>query len=395
MQLPAQQSDTLQLLNNKYIEHEATIALDSMYNFNFKAAALRFYWLRQAYPEHPMPYFLFALGAWWRMMPDTDVRRHDKTFLRYMDTSIHKAKQLMDEGVRTEGAFFLSAAYAFLARFYGEQEAWLKAAWAGRNALQYLEISQEKKYLSAELLLGDAIYNYYSIWIRENYPQLKLLLSFFKKGDQPLGLKQLDHVAKHAFYVRIEAQYFLMRILNEETERKSEALHIASYLHQKYPNNAYFHRYYARMLYEVGSYSACKLACESIFARIQAEDVGYEGNSGRYCSFFLGWIHQVVRHEPQAAKRYYTRGLRYAKQVGAAQMGYTLYSLLALGDIAVKEKRYERAAACYEKVISLAEQRNNARKQAKLKLKELREQHKAEIKARRRRKRQRTARQRG
>ena len=360
--LSAQKKDTLLLLSNKGVEVQATAALDSMYNFNFRASSKRFYWLRQSYSSHPLPYLLFAMSAWWRIMPNTEERIYDNTFLCYIDSTIRTSEKLIKEDFHTEGAFFLSSAYAFLARFYGEREAWLKAAWAGRNALQYLKISQEKKYLSVELLLGDAIFNYYYVWLKENYPHLRPLLSFFKKGNKELGLRQIDYVAKNAFYTRIEAQTLLMHILNEENKNKTEALHIASYLHKKYPNNPYFHRYYARMLYELGKYSTCRLACESILSRLEKNITGYEANSGRYCSFFLGWIHQIIRHEPQAAKKYYLKSLTYAQQAKAAKKGYTLHALLALGDISAQEKRYKKASTYYKKARNLSKRGSKIRK---------------------------------
>lgn len=372
----AQQGDTLYLLSNKHVEYEATVALDSMYNFNFEAARIRFVWLKQEYPTHPLPYFLLGLNTWWQMESDTKARRYDIAFISYMDTTLYLAKRLMRQGVTTEGSFFLSGAYALLGRFYGERESWLRAAWAGRNALKYLEICRRKKYLSSEILLGDALYNYYSVWIRENYPQLRPILSFFKKGNQALGLQQLDYVAKNSFYTRIEAQHFLMNILNEEDTNKTEALHIADYLHGRYPNNAYFHSYYARILYELGKYSRCKKICEEVLRRKAAQAVGYGGNSARYCSFFLGWIHQYIRHEPQKAVRYYQLSLRYAQAAKALHMGYTLHALIALGDIAAEQKRYETATAYYKKAAELAERRSQTWKRARKRYQDLRKQHK-------------------
>ena len=234
--------------------------------------------------------------------------------------------------------------------------------------------AQEKKYLSVELLLGDALVNYFSAWLWENHSRLRPMLSFFGKGSKKLGVRQLDYVAKNAFYTRIEAQTFLMQILNEEGTKKEEGLHIANYLHKKYPNNPYFHRYYARMLYEIGKYSDCKLVCEKVLSRLEKEAKGYEANSGRYCSFFLGWIHQVIRHEPQTAKQYYLRSLTYAQKAKAAQKGYTLHALLALGDISAQEKRYKKASTYYKKARNLSKRGSKIRKTVRNKQKELKKQ---------------------
>ena len=376
----SQARDTLYLLADKHVEYEAISALDSMYNFQFKAAQIRFHWLRQEYPTHPLPYFLLGLNEWWKMMPNAEEKAYDKDFERYMNASIDRSKQLIEEGLVTEGSFLAAAAYAFLSRFYGERKEWIQATWTGKSALHYLDLCREKKSLSTEILLGEGLYNYYSVWIRDNYPKLRILLFFFGKGDKALGLEQLNYVAKNAFYSRIEAQHFLMRILNEEQEDKREAFHISEYLHRLYPNNAYFHRYYARMLYEMSNYGKCYQVCEEILKRVERKQTGYEGNSGRYASFFLGWIHQQHRQEPSAARPYYQQSLVFAQQAQALCMGYSLRAILELGDIAVADKRYEKAQAYYSQVRSLSERGSKFYKEARSKQRSLKKRRKSSSK---------------
>jgi hypothetical protein len=129
-------------------------------------------------------------------------------------------------------------------------------------ALDYLEISKKKENLSPELLFGDALYNYFSVWVPENYPALKPILWFFPKGDKALGLKQLKEVSYNAFYTRTEAMVWLMRILNSYENDQAQAFTISEYLYQSYPDNPYFHRYYARMLYSRGRFSEAEPACK-------------------------------------------------------------------------------------------------------------------------------------
>lgn len=370
--LLAQPRDTLYLLADKHVEDEAISGLDSMYNFNFEAAKMRFLWLRQEYPAHPLPYFLLGLNEWWKMMPDTKIKTYDQSFISYMNEAAEQAQHIIDKGWHTEGSFLAATSYAFLSRFYGERSAWIKAGWAGKQALNYLEKCRKQKHLGTELLLGDGLYNYYSIWIRENYPRLKLLLMFFGKGDKELGVQQLDYVAKHAFYGRIEAQHFLMRILNEEHKNKEEALQMAAYLHQRYPNNAYFHRYYTRICYEMGDYTKCRQLAEELLRRIEHQRTGYEANSGRYASFFLGWIHQMRLKESEIAKVYYKKVLHFAQKADALERGYSLYSILALGQIAEQENHYKEAKSYYKQAEDLSERGSRIRKQAQKRLRSLR-----------------------
>src|SRR5690606_14425466 len=118
------------------------------------------------------------------------------------------------------------------------------------------------------------------------YPLLRPVLMLFPKGDKQLGLRQLEEVSDNAFYARVEAQYFLFRLYASEEKKPYEALRITSYLHDKYPNNPYFHRFYARQLYSVGRTGEAKDVSLEILRRIDANQVGYEANSGRYASFF-------------------------------------------------------------------------------------------------------------
>ena len=179
------------LIADMFVQIEATQALNDMYNFKFKSARQQFFWLKQKYGEHPLPYFLMGLNEWWRIMPNLNIESYDEQFLAYMDTSIMKAKNLYDiDSMKVEGAFFLAAAYGFKARLYSERSKWLKAAGHTNKALNYLDDCRSKEELSPELLFGDGLYNYFSVWIPENYPQLRPFLIMFDKGDKELGLEQ-------------------------------------------------------------------------------------------------------------------------------------------------------------------------------------------------------------
>src|SRR5690349_23531809 len=200
-----------------------------------------------------------GLIEWWKIMHNPKDKSHDEKFLAYMDSTISVAEDLEDKDpdYKVEAAFFMAAAYGFKGRLYSDEDRknWGKAASAGKDALDYLEMSKEKENLSIELLFGDALYNYFSIWVPENYPSLKPLLWFFPKGDKALGLKQLKEVSYNAFYTRTEAMVWLMRILNSYENDQVRAFQISQYLWKTYPDNPYFHRYYARMLYSRGMYA--------------------------------------------------------------------------------------------------------------------------------------------
>ncbi len=353
------------LLSELRVQIDATAAINAMYNFDFEESARLYRELRFRYPDHPLSFFLSGLNIWWRIMPNEENERYDKQFLYYMDTTIAIAEPMLEnEDTRTEAAFFLAAAYGFKGRLYSNRSSWGKAASAGKSALDNIEISKKESYLSPELLFGEALYNFYSVWIPENYSFLKPIMMFFPEGDKELGLEQLKEVSSFAFYTRIEGQVFLMRILASEYNDYSEALRIAEYLHNTYPNNPVFHRYYVRYLYSVHQYSRVESEAKLLLSRIDLGMVGYEATSGRYAAFFLGQFYES-KNELDSANFYYKRAVQFGEENEAFETGYFLYSLLGLGRIADKRGDKSASKAYLKQIKKYAKRKNPAHKAAR------------------------------
>lgn len=373
-QEPAKKDTTIILIANTAMQIEINQALTDLYNFKFEKAEQQFRWFKQKYKWHPLPYFLLGLSEWWKIMPNTNDTQYDEKFLAYMDSTITVAENLYKKypEYKIEAAFFLAAAHGFKGRLYSDEERknWTRAAVEGKAALNYMEVCREKEHLSPELLFGDALYNYFSVWVPENYSSLKPIMWFFRKGDKQLGLKQLKEVSYNAFYTRTEAMVWLMRILNSYENDQVRAFQISQYLYETYPDNPYFHRYYARMLYARGMHAEMERQSKSILMRIDSADVGYEATSGRYAAFFLGQLYENQRRLDEA-KKYYELAIRYAKQIGATDSGYYLYSLISLGEINDKQGNKEEAKQYFKEVKKKAGRKDEAYKDAKKRLKKL------------------------
>ena len=365
---------TIILISDITMQIETNQALNDLYNFKFEKAEQQFRWFKQKYAWHPLPYFLLGLSEWWKIMPNTKSTLYDDRFMSYMDSTIMVAENLHKKSpeYRIEAAFFMAAAYGFKGRLYADEErkSWRKAAAVGKTALNYLEECKEKNYLSPELLFGDALYNYFSVWVPENYPVLKPILWFFPEGDKQLGLKQLKEVSYNAFYTRTEAMVWLMRISNSYENNQPQAFQLAEYLHQTYPDNPYFHRYYARMLYSRGMYVELDKEGKEILARIDSAQIGYEATSGRYAAFYLGQLYEG-RRKLDDAKKYYLLAVQYAEEIGATESGYYLFSLIALGEISEKQGDKASAKKYFKEVKRISGRKDEAYKDAKKRLKKL------------------------
>jgi len=357
------------LLLDKGLQFRITDAVNSMYNFDFEKAERGFEVMRYSYPDHPLPYFLMGLSQWWKIAVATENESHDALFLRYMDLTIDKAEAILDrEPDNKEAAFFLAGAYGFQGRLHSERKNWTSATFAGKNALKYMELSRGEEELNPELLLGDALFNYFSVWIPDNYPLLRPVMLLFPKGDQQLGLKQLEEVSENAFYARVEAQYFLFRLYASEEKKPFKALEITAYLHEKYPNNPYFHRFFARQLYAVGRGKEAMEVSLEVLKRIADGWTGYEANSGRYASFFAAqYFDKMGQYE--AAKKHYLQTVTFGNELESQESGYYLFALVQLGKINLGQGNRAEAKRYFEAVKSNAKRKHPAHKEARTFLK--------------------------
>ena len=360
-------SDKKILLSDLTIQIECTEAVDALYNFDFETAEQQFLWLKQQYPTHPLPYFLMGLSQWWRIMPNDIVTKYDDAFFAYMDTSVTFAEKLYKEDKNNpEASFFLAAAYGFKARLQSDRNNYTSAAFTSKKSLNYLHDERdENEELGPEFIFGDALYNYFREWIPENMPKLKPILLFFKKGDKELGLKQLKNVADNAFYTRVEAMTFLMRIYNDYENKRNEAMQYSQYLKNTYPNNPYFERYYAKVAFTKGELGECYNVSTDIINKVDSGYVGYDDESGRVASYFLGYINMRLQKDTVAATTNFKKTIAYSDALAkiddkVLDRGYYLNAVNSLAVFAKKRGDKEEALKYYQLYLETADKKDDA-----------------------------------
>lgn len=342
------------LLLDKDIQLELGGAVQNLYNFKFAKADKQFYSLRRRYPQHPMAYFLLGLSAWWKMVPtNVDDTRYDKAFLAYVDTAQTKAEALYKaDNKNYEACFFLAAAYGFEARLHSERHNWRRATTASRKALIYLEKSREANDLSPEFLFGEGLFNYYAVWIGQEYPWLRPVLFFFPKGNRERGLAQLRQTSQSAFYTGPEAKFFLVNILNSTRENQpEEAYKIAQQLARQYPDNSRFQLDYAKLSFQTGKFDQSETACRSILQKYATGQVGYEAYTGRAAAYIMGYLMQFKYKDVAQAKDYYQRCLVYSEQAGMAKKSYYIFAQAGLARLAAQDQDLPTARRYYRAVV--------------------------------------------
>ena len=359
------QSPKEMLLQDIALQIEVTESMNAMYNFQLEEAEKTFIALKDKYSHHPLPFFLLGLSAWWKIVPEVANTVYDQQVFDYMDTAITLGERLYKEDSKNyEATFFLAAAYAFKGRLFIERDNWVKAMVAGKEALKYAELTKEKHHFAPELLLSDALYNYYSVWITENYPLLRPLFTFFEKGDKALGVEQLKMVARNSFYTRTEAQCFLLDILVDEEKSYEAGLQLAHYLSTTFPDNPYFERRYAQLLYMTGKFSEAMQVAHRIIEKLAQQKTGYGPTTERYANFFLGHICEL-QGKVAEAKHFYHHTKQCSEKAGDTDKGYYLYALLGLGHIAAQEDNRRLAKNYYRTIKKLTKRKSTLHKLAR------------------------------
>jgi len=359
------------LLLDKDIQLELDGAVQNLYNFKYDKAEKQFRSLRRRYPQHPMPYFLLGLSTWWKIYPTNfHALEYDRLFFAYMDTANTYAERLIKKDPHNyEAYFFLSAAYGFDARLNSERHNWRRATVSSRHSLTYLQKSREANGLSPEFLFGEALFNYYAVWISDNYPLLRPVLLFFPRGSKQQGLDQLRRVANTAFYTKVEAQNFLMKILYNDEHKPNEAFPLAQRLALQYPDNGYFARFYGLLCFQKGEFTECERISRDILNKINVGMPGYEATSGRYASYYMGYLMQYKYRDIPKAKDYYQRCLVFAESNNEVEGGYYIFANNYLGKIAEGEHDAAAARRYYKVVVDKADRKSDQYKEAKAWLK--------------------------
>ncbi|AWL08138.1 hypothetical protein HME7025_00255 [Aquirufa nivalisilvae] len=352
------------LLLTSEVQIEATNAINQMYNFKFPEAEREFNYLKVKHPDHPLPDFLLGLVQWWKMVPNTQNEVYDDRLLEYMDRSISKAEKIWDDTENPEAAFFMAAAYGFKGRLHAERKHWARATLAAKSALKYLEYSREFADFSPELMFGDGLYNYYYHFIKQNFKLLRPVLWLFPKANKQQGIEQLEKVSYQAFYTRTEARYFLLQIYAMEN-MSEKSYELAKYTHQNYPDNPFFERYHARSAFMLGKLDEAMEVSKSILSKIDNHQVGYEGVSGRYASYILGYYQLYIFRNPAEAKIYFQKCMDFSIQTGSLESGYYWASVLGLARIAYQEGDYDVAVDHCKEVMDKADKKTSQYTDAK------------------------------
>ena len=337
--------------------------VDLIYNLRFVEAERHFQAVIEAAPDNPLGYFFRAMVAWWRVLVDLDDESHDEAFYRALQECVDVCdRRLEQDPMDFDAILFKGGAIGFRGRLRGDRGQYLKAARDGLRCLPLLEKSRELEPTNKDILFGQAIYHYFAEVMPKEHRMIRPIMVFLPDGDRALGLQQLEEVAREGVYARTEAAYFLAQIYRMFEEDNHQALPWFEKLYARYPDNALFHQYTARLLVELGRWRRGSALYEEYVRRKLADQAGYHRHGRIEAEYYLGKYAYFKRRFPEAAERFAVVDRLVGDSERERDRAYAALANLLLGQIRDLQGRREEAVACYERVRDLPDYAGSRKK---------------------------------
>ena len=339
--------------------------VDLIYNLRFAEAERHFQGVIEAAPDNPLGYFFRAMVAWWRVLVDLDDESHDEAFYKALQECVDVCDRRLEiDPMDFDAILFKGGAIGFRGRLRGDRGQYLKAARDGLRCLPLLEKSRELEPTNKDILFGQAIYHYFAEVMPKEHRIIRPIMIFLPDGDRELGLQQLEEVSREGVYARTEAAYFLAQIYRMFEKDNRQALPWFEKLYARYPDNALFHKYTARLSVELGQWRRGSALYEEYIARNLAGQTGYHQHGRIEAEYYLGKYAYFKRRLPEAVEHFAAVDRLVGESKRERDQAYAALANLLLGQIHDMEGRRAEAVARYERVRQLpdyAESRKKAK----------------------------------
>ncbi|MCL2040356.1 MAG: hypothetical protein FWG85_08025 [Bacteroidetes bacterium] len=326
-----------------------------IYNLDFTDAERCFKEVQNKLPAHPAGYFLDAMIDWWRLTIDKPRSEKFKdVFLNKIKKAIDVCDAILDTNKKNINAlFFKGGALGYRGRYYADEESWVKAVSDANAALDVLIECLKVAPNNHDIMLGTGIYNYFAAAIPEQYPIVKPLMLFIPSGDKKIGEYQLKSAASKARYASIEAKVVLMQVYYTFEKKSWEALDIAKELFQKYPNNPYFKKYYARCLVRTGDYNNFEKYWREILKDCIDKKFGYNNDLARESMYYIA-LALIRKKDYSLALRYLVKCEEGSKEIDKKKhSSFIVMCNLWMGKVYDLQENRNNAISQYKKVLKM------------------------------------------
>lgn len=234
-----------------------TPLLSAIYNQKFTTADSLFEQLEKLHPQDQALQLLKAYEWKWQYFPLQ--QQPDSLQALYA----HQLKQLIslsEDDAGPKAAFLHMVSQLFVAEFYYNSKAYLKAFQYGSSAYGEMKafIKDDPK-TGAELFIS-GMYNYYRQFYQESNGLYATMLFFFPSGDKEKGLAFLKECLHQSTYFQTEALSYLAHIYLHIENSPSTAYPFAKQLIRQYHSNKPFQELFAEVCLSLHQFQEAKEA---------------------------------------------------------------------------------------------------------------------------------------
>jgi hypothetical protein len=328
------------------------VGVRHIYNLEFDSARVEFQKVKEAYPKHPVGYFLDAMVDWWQITTDLRKKAVDAQFLAKVDKVIAVTDELLAENDSDIiGLFFKGGIIGFRGRYYVTRDEWLKAASDGKTALDIVMRAASVAPGNKDVLLGTGLYHYFAAAVPERYPMLKPALTFLPPGDKQAGIAELRIAGKQARYANTEAKVVLMQVYYGYEKNYVEAMLIAEELVRDFPKNSFFKGYLGRCYVQTGNYDKMESLWRDVLLSCMDKKVGYDYLTAREAMYYIG-LALMNRGKLDDALQYFYKCDEFCRKLDDKPSGWMIMLNSRIGNIYDLQNKRDLALAQYNKVLS-------------------------------------------
>jgi tetratricopeptide (TPR) repeat protein len=261
-----------QIFNDSVFQEKAWKGVNYLYDLRFDKAAAVFEELKQAYPEHPAPYFLLGTNRWWQNYLAEETPIYYDYVEDILEMSLEKNEKLEEQpDLAMEYTYFEFMGRALLSKVHAAQGEWWSAVNAARKVMGPIKEGFAYTDVRPEFAFASGLYHYYAETYPDEYPVVKPFMVFFPNADAELGLKEMEQAAAKKNYAQIECLFYLSYIYLEERKEWKKGLRVTQTLTQKYPNNSWFQADHAHALLLNDRYDQARKVLAKLVKKFEAQ----------------------------------------------------------------------------------------------------------------------------
>jgi len=224
--------------NSNDYENNLKQSLDFVFNFNFKEAENHLSTLAKLKTDDARPLLYLSNIYVWKYIGDKQKSDFNK-FENLSKQTIERAEASLKINKENRWAYFsLSSIYGYRALMFFLNRQYFDGLWAARKSINW---TNELIKLDPEFYDGYLWRGLFYFSLHQVPSSFKSFLSVFGlKGDIKQGIKDIQLVASHGNFAKIEAMYFLSQFYSASLNDNQKAFSLLRELSSQYPNNVLF-----------------------------------------------------------------------------------------------------------------------------------------------------------